>query len=80
MGFRQQDYEATQSGLVVERDELISSIDNTRYGVGRLSMPNLEKLRARVSVPSGKRSTVRCVAADIRVLHAEPELWGPCSR
>jgi hypothetical protein len=71
--FRQQDSEVTQSRLVAERDELTSSINDRRYRVGRLSMPTLDELRARVSVPlaNGVRSLV---AADIRVLHAEPEL------
>jgi hypothetical protein len=65
--FRQQDSEVTQSRLVAERDELTSSINDRRYRVGRLSMPTLDELRARVSVPlaNGVRSLRTCITTSL---------------
>ena len=73
-GFREDNYEQTQSRLVVEGEELISTVNHKRYGIGDLSMPTLDELRARVGAPTGQRTTVRCVAADVRALHADPKL------
>jgi hypothetical protein len=72
-GFREQNYELTQRQLPVEDDELVSSVNNKRYGIGSLTLPTLAELRTRVSVPDNQRTTVRCIAADVGALHAEPE-------
>lgn len=76
MGFREENYALTQSRLHVEGDELVSSVNGKRYGIGTLTMPTLDELRARVDVPPGPRSTVRCIAADVAALHSDPEFEG----
>jgi hypothetical protein len=76
MGFREDDYELTQGRLVVEGDELMSTVNDRRYGIGNLSMPTLAELRSRVNVPRGQRSAVQCLAGDARALHAEPQFEG----
>ena len=76
MGFREEDYPRTQSRLTVEGDQLTSTVNGKRYGIGTLTMPTLEELRDRVEVPAGPRTTVRCVVADVAALHSEPELTG----
>jgi hypothetical protein len=75
-GFREEGYELTRSRLVVEGDELVSTVNGARYGVGELSLPTLAELRDRVEIPKGQRSTVRCVTGEARAMHAEPELEG----
>jgi hypothetical protein len=76
MGFRESDYEATQKRLVVEGDELMSTVNSRRYGCGNLSLPTLAELRERVTVGGMQRSTVISVVGDARALHAEPEFAG----
>ncbi len=75
-GFREDSYELTRSGLVVEGDELVSTINGARYAVGELSLPTLAELRARVEIPDGQRSRVRCVTGEARAMHGDPELEG----
>ena len=73
-GFREESYELTRSRLVVERDELVSTVNGARYAVADLSLPTLAELRDRVEIPKGQRSTVRCVTGEARAMHSEPEL------
>jgi hypothetical protein len=40
-GFGESDYESTRSRLAVEGDELVSSVNGKRYGIGTLSLPTL---------------------------------------
>ena len=75
-GFPERNYGATQSRLAVEGDELVSTVNNKRYGIGSLTLPTLAELRARIDIPDQQRTTVRCIAADVGVLHAEPEYEG----
>jgi hypothetical protein len=75
-GFREDDYASTQRRLVVDGDELHSTGNDNRYGIGNLSLPTLANLRSRVNLPAGQRSTVRCLAGDARALHAQPEFDG----
>ncbi len=75
-GFREEGYEHTRSRLGVEGDELVSTVNGARYGIGTLELPTLAELRARVQVPVDGRSTVRCVTGEARALHADPELEG----
>lgn len=75
-GFREHDYESTQRCLRIEGDELVSTVNGKRFGCGRLSMPTLAELRARVNVPVAQRSTVTSVVGDARALHADPEFAG----
>lgn len=76
MGFRETSYDATREQLLVEGDELISTVSGERYGIGSLELPTLAELRARVEVPTARRTTVRCVTAEARAMHADPELKG----
>ena len=73
-GFREEGYDLTRSRLAVEGDELISTVNDKRYGIGNLEVPTLAELRARVEVPTRQRSTVRCVTGEARAMHADPEL------
>jgi hypothetical protein len=75
-GFREESYELTRSHLVVEGDELVSTVNGKRYGIGALEVPTLAELRARVEIPHAERSTVRCVTGEARSMHADPELEG----
>ena len=75
-GFRETSYDATREQLVVEGDNLVSTVNGKRYGIGSLEVPSLAALRARVKVPSDGRTTVRCVAGEARAMHADPELDG----
>lgn len=76
MGFREEGYDLTRSRLRVEDTELVSTVNDKRYGIGDLSLPTLAELRARVEVPTRQRSTVRCVTGEARAMHANPELEG----
>jgi hypothetical protein len=73
VGFEENGYEATRSRLAVEGDELVSTVNDKRYGIGTLAMPTLAELRSRVEVSVGGRSTVGHVIGDARALHSEPE-------
>ena len=75
-GFREISYEATREQLVVEGDELVSTVNGKRYGIGTLEVPTLAELRTRVDVPTDGRTTVRCVTGEARAMHADPELEG----
>jgi hypothetical protein len=75
-GFREDRYELTRSQLAIDGDELVSTGNGKRYGVGSLSLPTLTELRSRVEVPRQQRSTVRCVSGEARAMHADPELEG----
>ena len=75
-GFRERDYEWTRRHLAVEGDELVSSVNGKRYGIGTLSLPTLAELRSRVKLPSRQRSTVECLAGDVAALHAAPQFEG----
>ncbi len=76
MGFRERDYESTQSRLVVTGNELLSTVNGKRYGIGNLSMPTLGELRSRVNLAESQRSTVRCLVGDARALHSDREFSG----
>jgi hypothetical protein len=75
-GFREESYERTRSRLEVEGDELVSTVNGARYGIGSLSLPTLAELRDRVEIPQGQRSTVRCVSGEARAMYSDPELEG----
>ena len=75
-GFRESDYDATQSRLRVDGDVLVSTVNGKRWGCGRLSLPTLAELRSSVNVPRAQRSTVNSLVGDARSLHAEPEFAG----
>lgn len=75
-GFTEGDYAATQSRLLVEGDELVSTVNGKRYGIGQLSLPTLAELRSRVNPARGQRSSAQVLTADVRHLHADPAFEG----
>lgn len=75
-GFAEDGYAATQARLRVEGDELVSNVNDRRYGIGELTLPTLAELRARVNPARGQRSSVRGLVGDARLLHREPEFEG----
>jgi hypothetical protein len=60
----------------VEGDEVVSTVNGNRYGIGALEVPTIAELRSRVEVPRAERSAVRCVTGEARAMHADPELEG----
>lgn len=72
-GFPETGYEDTRRRLRVDGDELISTVNEKRYGIGSLALPTLADLRAATDMPDGPRSTVRCISGDARALHANPD-------
>ena len=77
VGFSESDgYDAVQSRLTVEGDELVSTVNGKRYGIGELTLPTLAELRARVNPSRGQSSSARIVVADVQKLHSEPEFEG----
>jgi len=75
-GFRENGYEATQARLAVEGEELLSTVNGKRYGIGQLSLPTLAELRARVNPARGQRSSAQTLVGDVRALHSDPEFEG----
>lgn len=75
-GFQENGYAATQARLAVDGDELVSSVNGKRYGIGELTLPTLAELRARVNTARGKRTSVSGIVGDARKLHADPQFEG----
>lgn len=75
-GFPEGDYESTQRRLRVEGEELVSTVNGERYGIGRLSLPTLGELRSRVDPARAQRSSVGVIVGDVRGLHADPAYSG----
>lgn len=75
-GFREDGYESTQRRLAVEGDELVSSVNGKRYGIGELTLPTLAELRSRVNPSRGQRTSVQAMIGDARALHSDPEFAG----
>ena len=75
-GFAEGTYASTQDRLAVEGDELVSSVNGKRYGIGTLTLPTLAELRSRVTLPTGGRTTVQRVDGNVADLHAAPEYEG----
>src|ERR1700677_3537359 len=77
MGFSEEaGYDATQRRLLVESDEVVSTVNGQRYGIGELTLPTLAQLRGRVNPTGRQRSSVGIVTGDVRALHADPALEG----
>lgn len=77
-GFREQGYEATRARLAVEDGALVSRVNGQRHGIGTLELCTLATLRSRVAAcgVAGPRTTVRCLAGDVRQMHAAPAFEG----
>lgn len=75
-GFREDGYAATRRRLAVEGDELISTVNGKRYGIGELTLPTVAGLRSRANLERGQRSSVRPMVGEARSLHSDPEFEG----
>lgn len=71
-GFTEDGYAATQSRLRVEGDELVSTVNGKRYGIGELTMPTLGELRTRVDPARGERSSLSVMVGDVGPMHSDP--------
>ncbi|MGI9125749.1 MAG: hypothetical protein ACR2JM_13510 [Mycobacterium sp.] len=76
VGFPEADYATTQSRLRVEGDELVSTVNGKRYGIGHLSLPTLGEMRSRVNPARGQRSSIGTIVGDVRAMHSDPALEG----
>ena len=75
-GFREDGYASTQARLSVDGDELVSTVNGKRYGIGELTLPTLAELRGRVDPRRGRRTSVGAVIGDARALHSDPQFAG----
>lgn len=75
-GFREDGYAATRQRLSVDGDELVSTVNGRRYGIGELTVPTLAELRERVKVSAGQRTSVGALVGDARGLHSDPRFAG----
>lgn len=75
-GFAETNYARTRERLRIEGDELVSTVNAARYGIGTLEVPTLHELRSRVDISGNGTTTVRCVSGEARSMHSDPELVG----
>lgn len=75
-GFAESDYDSTRSRLSVDGNQLVSSVNGARYGIGTLRTPSLAELRTTVAIPDRDRTTVTCTVGDVGAMHNEPEFEG----
>lgn len=75
-GFREPDYEATRSRLLLEGGRLRSLVNGRSWAIGTLDTPSLALLRDWTPAPPARRTRVRCMVADVRRLHLAPEQAG----
>jgi len=75
-GFAEDGYTSTQKRLRVEGDQLVSTVNGKRYGIGELTLPTLAELRSLVNPSRGQRTSVSGVIGDARRLHRDPEFEG----
>lgn len=73
-GFPETDPAATRSRLAVEGSELVSRVNGSRHGIGRLALCRLDALRQRTfGLPAaGARTTLEVLTGDVRAMHAQP--------
>lgn len=77
-GFRECDYETTRARLSVEGDQLVSTATGRRHGMGHLALRTLQDFRESTKTPAVRmtRTTVNCIAGDVRELHSQPIFAG----
>lgn len=80
-GFRERSGDDTRARLRAIDGHLVSMADGRRLArIGTLELPTLDDLRKRaaaLAAPApGTRTRVRCLAADVRALHADPAWSG----
>lgn len=75
-GFQEDGYASPQERLRVEGDELVSTVNGKRYGIGELTLPTLAELRSRVNPDRAQRSSVTAIVGEARKLHRDPRFEG----
>jgi hypothetical protein len=77
-GFREEGYGSTKARLRIDDEELVSLVNGSRHGIGRLGLLTLRELRQREagSRRADRRTTVTNLVGDVRALHREPALAG----
>jgi hypothetical protein len=77
-GFPETTAETIRSRLAVEGDQLVSRVNGSRHGIGRLRLCSLNQLRelARALPAAGQRTRLSTLAGDVRALHRQPENAG----
>ena len=75
-GFREVDFVGTRALLEIDGGWLVSRVTGARHGIGRLGILSLAALRAAAPAARGPRTTVQCLAADVRALHRDPACAG----
>lgn len=74
VGFRERGWEETRALLEMRGERLVSRVNGASHGAGRLEMPTLGELRARLSATTAPRGATRVaiLRGDARALHREP--------
>lgn len=74
MGFEERDLAYVQSNIRIAGSEMISKVNGKSYRWGKLEVPNLGTLRARVSefVDQGQPTTIQEFVGDVGDLHRNP--------
>lgn len=76
-GFREESYERVRQSLSVDGDVLRSRVNGNTMVCGRLEMPSLAELRARVRLGGNRGSlAIREVVANVQDLHSDVSLAG----
>src|SRR3954470_24312256 len=75
-GFQEDGYEVTRSRLRVEGEELVSTVNGKRYGIGHLVLYTLGNLRCHADLGQDAPTTVECVTGDVRAMHSDSEYAG----
>lgn len=77
-GFAETDAETIRSRLAVEGDQLVSRVNGSRHGIGRLRLCSLDQLRQlSPALPlGGQRTRLSTLAGDVRALHRSPQNAG----
>ncbi len=77
-GFKETDARTIRSRLDVEGEQLVSRVNGSRHGIGRLRLCSLDQLRELVQArpAPGQRTRLSTLAGDVRALHRQPENAG----
>ena len=72
-GFRERGWEETRARLEMRGDRLVSRVTGASHGAGRLEMPTLGELRARLAAAPAPRGATRVAVlrGDARALHRD---------
>lgn len=72
-GLREESPDHVRKQLTVEGDRLRSSVNGSEWRCGKLATPHLSELRerARRILPTGRRTAIREIVADVQDLHCD---------